>query len=351
MRTLARYWLPRVAVFAVFAFVMLVVLPRLLGDFRELQFGYVAIFFIAILGLNVLTGYTGQISLGHGAFMMLGAYVTAILVADHGVNVYVTIPLAALFTGVVGFVFGFPALRLEPVHLALATFGLAIAVPALARKFEHFTGGSGGKFLPIDFPTGEYLYRLSWAIALGMFALAWLFLRGRIGRALRAVRDNSIAASSSGVDLTLYKTLAFGFSAAFAGVAGSLYGIATVVVSPELFPITLSILLLTGAVVGGLGALSGVFVGALFAQFVPIYAGTWVGDLFEALGLGGVVSGESLEQQAPAVVYGTVLILLMFLLPTGFAGLVRRVTYPLTKRLRSRQIQMPPRPTTPEGDV
>jgi branched-chain amino acid transport system permease protein len=350
MSSVVRYWLPRIAVFAVFVAVV-AVFPRFISDFRELQFGYVAIFFIAILGLNVLTGYTGQISLGHGAFMMIGAYTTAILYADHGVNIYATIPLAALVAGAAGFVFGFPALRFSPVHLALATFGLAIAVPALSRKFVEFTGGSSGKFLPISFPTGEYLYRLSWGIALGMFVLCWLFLRGRIGRALRAVRDAEIAATSSGVNLTLYKTLAFGFSAAFAGVAGSLYGIATVVVSPELFPITLSILLLTGAVVAGLGSLTGILVGALFAQFVPIYAGGWVGDLSDKIGLGGVVSGDALEQQAPAVVYGSVLILLMFLLPTGFAGLARRIAYPLTNRLRRRQIHMPPRPTTPEGEV
>jgi branched-chain amino acid transport system permease protein len=345
-----RYWLTRAIVFAVFAAAVLA-LPYFLSDFRELQFGYVAIYFIAILGLNVLTGYTGQISLGHGAFMMVGAYTTAILVADHAWNVYATIPVAALVAGLAGLVFGFPALRFSPVHLALATFGLAIAVPALSRKFVDFTGGSSGKFLPISFPTGHYLYYLAWGIALGMFVVGFLFLRGRTGRALRAVRDGDIAAMSSGVDVTLYKTLAFGFSAAFAGVAGSLFGIANVVVSPELFPITLSILLLTGTVVAGLGSLTGIYVGALFAQFVPIYAGGWVGDLFEKIGLGGVVSGETLEQQAPAVVYGTVLILLMFLLPTGFAGLVRRITYPLTNRLGKRQINMPPRPTTPEGDV
>ena len=240
MREGAAYWGIRIGGFALAAGIV-AAFPLLISDFRTLQFGYVAIFFIALIGLNILTGYTGQISLGHGAFMMIGAYTVGILMHDLDVNVYLTIPLAGLVAGAAGFLFGFPALRLSPVHLALATFGIAIAVPALSRKFVDFTGGSSGIFLPITFPTGRYLYTLGWATAGIMFVLGWLFLRGKTGRALRSIRDNEIAASSSGVNVTLYKTLAFGVSAFYAGIAGALYGIATVVVSPELFPITLSI--------------------------------------------------------------------------------------------------------------
>lgn len=343
MREGAAYWGIRIGGFALAAGIV-AAFPLLISDFRTLQFGYVAIFFIALIGLNILTGYTGQISLGHGAFMMIGAYTVGILMRDLDVNVYLTIPLAGLVAGAAGFLFGFPALRLSPVHLALATFGIAIAVPALSRKFVDFTGGSSGIFLPITFPTGRYLYTLGWATAGIMFVLGWLFLRGKTGRALRSIRDNEIAASSSGVNVTLYKTLAFGVSAFYAGIAGALYGIATVVVSPELFPITLSILLLTGVVVAGLGSLTGIMVGALFAQFVPLYAGEVLGSFSEQIGFGGVLSGEALAKQAPSVVYGAILIGLMLVFPTGAAGLLRRLLGPLTNKLQSRQIEVPPRP-------
>jgi branched-chain amino acid transport system permease protein len=314
-------------------------LPRFISDFRAQQFAYVGIYFIALLGLNVLTGFTGQISLGHGAFMAIGGYTTAILISDQGLKIgghvfssdmkdVWTIPLAGLVAGVAGFLFGFPALRLTGLYLALATFAVAVAMPGLIKyeRFETFTGGGGGiNLFGIPGLTGaingvtipvidrtitfnEWLYYLSWTIALIMFAIAWLLLRGRTGRSFRAIRDSELAAASSGVNLATYKTLAFGISAFYAGVAGSLLAIATTFVNPDTYPITLSIFLLVGVVVGGLGSLWPLVFGAIFIQFLPL----WAQEVSKAQG-------------APAVVYGVVLILVMLAMPGGVAGLLRRL--------------------------
>ena len=310
--------------------VVVFVLPSFVSAFRAQQLAYVAIYLVAIIGLNILTGYTGQISLGHGAFMAIGGYTTAILMADHGVKDIWTIPIAALVTGVVGFLFGIPALRLSGLYLALATFAIAVSMPAVIKRFEGFTGGGGGinlfglpeltasltpvEVLGQELVFNDWLYYLCWTIALVGYVIAWLFLGGRTGLALRAVRDSETAAQSSGVSLPRYKTLAFGVSAAYAGVAGSLFAIATTFVNPDTFPVALSILLLVGVVVGGLGSLVGLVAGAVFIQFLPIWS-----------------QEASKSPGAPSVVSGLILIALMFVLPMGFAGLIARLKT-LTKR-------------------
>ena len=207
---------------------LVVFLPKAFNDYFNYRLAFVGIYFIAIVGLNILTGYNGQISLGHGAFMAVGAYTTAILNVNYGVGLYWTIPLAGIVTGLFGFAFGFPALRLSGVYLALATFGLAVSIPLVAKRFEHFTGGGQGKTVALPsspiggLSTNQWVSYLTWAIAGLMFGLAWWILRGNLGRAFRAVRDAPIAAVSSGVSLARYKTLAFGIAAAYAGVAGAL---------------------------------------------------------------------------------------------------------------------------------
>jgi branched-chain amino acid transport system permease protein len=300
------------------------VLPAFLTDFRAQQFAYVGIYLIALIGLNVLTGYTGQMSLGHGAFMAVGGYTTAILMTDHGVKDLWTIPIAALVAGAAGFLFGLPALRLTGLYLALATFAIAVSTPAVLKKFDGFTGGGSGKNLfglkqltagvtPVHvlgwkLNFNNWLYYICWTVALVLYAVAWLLLRGRTGLAFRAVRDSETAALSSGVSLARYKMLAFGVSAAYAGVAGSLYAIATTYVNPDTFPVQLSIFLLVGVVVGGLGSLTGLIAGAVFIEFLPL----WAQDVSKSPG-------------APGVIYGVILIGVIFLLPTGAAGLLRRV--------------------------
>ena len=328
-------------------------LPRFISDFRAQQFAYVGIYFIALLGLNVLTGFTGQISLGHGAFMAIGGYTTAILISEQGLKLgghtfasdmkdIWTIPLAGLVAGVVGFLFGFPALRLTGLYLALATFAVAVAMPGLIKyeRFEGFTGGGGGiNLFGIPGLTGalegvtipvidrtitfnEWLYYLSWTIALVMFALAWVLLRGKIGRSFRAVRDSELAAASSGVNLATYKTLAFGISAFYAGIAGSLLAIATTFVNPDTYPITLSIFLLVGVVVGGLGSLWPLVFGAIFIHFMQIeWAQRTEAVIPNFIPVLGDIDTDL--PGAPSVAFGVILILIMLAFPGGAAGLVR----------------------------
>jgi branched-chain amino acid transport system permease protein len=236
--------------------------------------------------------------------MMIGGYTTAILAGKHGWNVLLTIPLAALVAGAAGLAFGLPALRLSGLYLALATFALAVAVPQLPKKFAGFTGGNSGIVLPLK--PNVWYYRTAWICAGIAFVVAWLLLRGRFGRTFRAVRDSEVAAASSGVFGGLYKTAAWGWSAAYAGVAGSLLAIWAGFANPGSYPFTLSLLLLVGLVVGGMGSLWGLVVGALLVEFLPIEA-------------------QRISKSAPGVVQGAVLIAAMLLLPGGVAGVVRRL--------------------------
>ena len=197
-------------------------LPFTMDGYHQGIVSSVAIYFIAILGLNILTGYTGQISIGHGAFMAIGGYTTVLLSHDRHLNLIATLPVAFAVSFACGVLVGIPALRLSGVYLALATFALAVSVPQLPLKFSKFLGGSNG--VQTDHTASHlWLYAVSWSCAAIAFVAAWLLLRGRIGRAFRAVRDSEVAAASSGVSLPIYKTFAFGVSAAFAGVAGSLF--------------------------------------------------------------------------------------------------------------------------------
>jgi branched-chain amino acid transport system permease protein len=317
---------------------VIALLPLYVSEFRAFELARVGVFFIALLGLNILTGYTGQISLGHGAFMAIGAYTTAIIVTRSDVRDLWTIPLAGLVAGAVGFLFGFPALRLAGVYLALGTFALAVAVPSLAKygRIEEFTGGGGGLLLdlpvtPFGLPLSpsDWLYYLCWGIAAALFVLAWVLVRGRTGRALRAIRENELAAVSSGVGLPTYKTFAFGVSAFYGGVAGSLYGITINFVNPDTFPVSLSILLLTGVVVGGLGSLSGVVFGALFIQYIPIYAPDILDWPLSRLGF----DVDTTSTGVPAVVYGLILLAVLLVIPFGAAGVFPRLGRALNNRL------------------
>jgi branched-chain amino acid transport system permease protein len=299
--------------------------------------------------------------------MAIGGYTTAILMAGNeqfggpisgGLQDVWTLPIAGLVAGAFGLAFGLPALRLSGLYLALATFAIAVAMPSTVKRFEEFTGGGQGiqlfglpeltgsnaavgadpnapatfELLGLTFTQNEWMYYLAWTVALVMFAGAWLILRGRTGRALRAVRDSETAAVSSGVSLAKYKTLAFGISAAYAGVAGGLFAIASAFVNPDTFPIALSIFLLVGIVVGGLGGLSGLVFGAIFVAFLPLWAqGQDLGSL-----LPDRIVEETQKPGGPAIVYGIVLILLMFILPNGVGGLFRRIGQLITSRRYSR---------------
>jgi branched-chain amino acid transport system permease protein len=301
----------------VVGFVALVILagllPFALSNFRLFQFTQVFIYAIALLGLNILTGYNGQISLGHGAFYALGAYTAAIMIDKWSVPYGWTLPAAGLICLIVGFLFGIPALRLEGLYLALATFALALAVPQILKYFEHWTGGSQGIVLskpeaPFGLPLSpdQWLYLLTLAVTLALFILAWNLLRGRTGRAVVAIRDNHIAAEAMGVNTALYKSLTFGVSAGYTGVAGALSALAIAFVAPDSFDVFRSITFLVGIVIGGLASVSGAIFGGFFIQFVP----NWAQDISKA---------------APWAIYGVFLIAFMYAMPRGIAGAVRLV--------------------------
>jgi branched-chain amino acid transport system permease protein len=297
-----------------FGVLVLIVLPFVLTDFRTVQLATVGAYFIAILGLDVLTGHSGQISLGHGAFMAVGAYTTAILMANHGVRDVWTIPIAAGVAGVIGLLAGVPALRLSGLYLALATFGIAVVLPTILKKFDHFTGGSTGITLfgkPAQTGHGvgiwgltnnQWLYALTWTVGAVVFLIAWWLLDSRFGRSLRAIRDSELAATAYGVNRAKYKVLAFGVSAAFAGVAGALFAINVAYVAPDTFPIQLSLYLLVGAVVGFFGSIWGAVFGALLIQFLP--------DIV------GLIPHVDTKQAGPTTLFfGLVLVVLMLVLP------------------------------------
>jgi len=291
-------------------------LPFIVSNYRTFQLTLVLVYAIALLGLNILTGYNGQISLGHGAFYALGAYCTAILMDHWGVPYWATIPVAGAVCLVVGFLFGLPALRLEGLYLALATFALGVAMPQLLKYhlLEKWTGGVQGIVImkpspPFGLPLNpdQWLYFFTLAIGAVMFILGYNLIRGRIGRALVAIRDQHIAAEAMGIHNALYKSLAFGVSAMFTGVAGALGAVAVQFVAPDSFNIFLSIVFLVGIVVGGLASIPGALYGALFIQFVPNIA-------------------DEISKAAPWAIFGVFMIGFVYLMPTGVAGAVRLIT-------------------------
>jgi branched-chain amino acid transport system permease protein len=294
------------------AAVFIALLPFQMSGYHQVLWARVAIFFIAILGLNIVTGYTGQISVGHGAFMAIGGYTTALLSYHQGTDLLVTLPISFAITFACGILFGFPALRLSGVYLALATFALAVSVPQLPLKFSKFTGGSNG-IRTQDTPSYLWQYGVSWGCAALLFVGAWLLLRGRTGRAFRSIRDSPVAAASSGVSLPIYKTLAFGVSAAYAGVAGSLLVIVTNgYAQPSEFSILLSLEILIGAAVAGFGSLWGVLVGAAFIGLLPTVS--------TDVPIVGSNHGRD-------VVFGLIVIFVILALPNGFAGLLARLAH------------------------
>jgi branched-chain amino acid transport system permease protein len=298
------------------------VLPFFIANYRVFQLTLALAYAISILGLNMLIGFNGQISLGHGAFYAIGAYTAAILMDKWGVPYWATIPVAGAVCLVAGFLFGLPALRLEGLYLAIATLALGIAMPQILKHkaLEHWTGGSQGiviikpdapQWLHISQDHWLYLFTLAWTVAL--FFVGWNLLRGRVGRAMVAIRDQPVAAQAMGVNTSLYKSLTFGVSALYTGVGGALGAIAVQFVAPDSFAIFLSFSLFIGVVIGGLSSISGAVYGALFIQFVPNVA-------------------DQISKAAPWAIYGVFLIVFMYAMPTGVAGFIRMARARLRRR-------------------
>ena len=300
---------------------LLLITPLFVKNFIIFQMTMVLIYAIAILALNLLTGGSGQFSLGQSAFYAVGAYTAGILMEHLGVNYVLTIPAAGIVCFIFGFLFGFPALRLSGVYLALATFALAVAMPQILKLnlFEHWTGGVQGLVITKpDAPFGlkmsqdMWLYYFTLFVSTVIYVLSINLLRSRSGRAMMAIRDNQIAASAMGVDLPLYKTLAFGISAAFTGIAGALGAIVVQFVAPDSFTIQLAIAIFVGMVVGGVGWLPGSLIGAAFIVFVPNIA-------------------EGISKGLSGAVFGIILFGVIFLMPHGARQVARYLETLITK--------------------
>jgi branched-chain amino acid transport system permease protein len=321
---------PQTVLFLALLLLAVVAPLYILGKFPTLEWTYVFAFLIAMMGINLLTGFCGQISLGNSAFMAVGGYATAILVFKLGWNYLATFPIAAALAAVGGVMLGIPALKLRGLYLGLATFALAISSPTLIRHFDNLTGGSQGISVPpAQDPFGlvasqaltseQWLYYLALALTVALFLFSRALLRTDVGRAFRTIRESETAAVANGISLTYYKTLAFGLSAVFAGVAGSLDAVTTGYVSPDSFDVNLSLALVVGAVIGGLGTMAGPLLGAIFVVWSPIYAQ----EVFKA---------------RPDIVYGVLLIALMYTMPQGLMGGYRRaMTWYLRQRRARRE--------------
>lgn len=296
--------------------VVAVLLTFLVSDFRLFQFSTVITWAIAMLGLNLLTGFNGQISLGHGAFMGMGAYTIAILVRDYSMPYPLALLIAFAICFVVGALLGIPALRLEGVSLALITIALALAFPQVIKKFSGVTNGVGGiaaspsqQFRSPEW-TGlsddQFMYLVFVVIAAFMFWLAWNLTRGRWGLAMMSIRDNPVSAASMGVNLPRTKVWTFAMSTGYAGVGGALQMMLTGFTGPDNWGVGVSIFVLTGIVIGGLATIAGAVIGGVFQVFMPNFA-------------------VNISDSAPGVVQGVVIILVMILAPGGVMGMGRKV--------------------------
>lgn len=317
------------------------VAPDVISDYRLFVISTMMIAGIAVLGLNLLTGFNGQISLGHGAFYAVGAYTAAVLMdkvmwpdfLGGGTFPYwLAVIVAAFVCFGVGYLFGLPALKLEGHYLALATFALALAVPQFLKYkwLEELTGGVQGIVLTkpqppcldhffSDSPTlclpiseDQWLYYYVLIVMIGLYFVAFNILRGRNGRAMMAIRDHHMAADTMGINTAQYKTVTFGISAAYTGVAGALSASAIAFVAPDSFGFFLSITLLIGLVVGGVASLAGSVIGGVFTVIVQNSAQALSNFAKNDLGLPFDLSAYS--------VYGILLLILMYVMPLGIAG-------------------------------
>jgi len=309
----------------IIALIIAALLPFAVKNFILFQLTLAMVYGIAILGLNLLTGVNGQFSLGHSAFFALGAYTAAIMMDRLDIAYYWTLPVAGIVCLVFGVLFGLPALRLQGIYLALATFSLAVATPQLlkATPLEHWTGGVQGiVIIKPDAPFGlplspdQWLYYLTLAVVIVLFVCAANLINSRTGRALIAIRDNPIAARAMGIDLSVYKSLTFGVSAFYTGVAGALGAIVIQFVAPDSFTFAFAIALFVGLVVGGVGSIPGALFGGLFVLFVPNIA-------------------EHFSKGLAGAIYGIILIIVIYLMPSGAAGLFQLLAGKFTRKSTS----------------
>lgn len=301
----------------------LAVTPLIMAPTTNLNLSMVMVYAMVGMGLNLLTGNCGQISLGHSAFFALGAYIAAVGI-QAGFHYLAVLPLAAVVCFAVGYLFGIPALRLQGLHLALITLGLALVTPALIKRLDGVTSGQEGISVVIAPKDGlpleadqRWYYLCLIVVAVGFIAARRLS-SGRIGRSLIAVRDNEMAAETTGIRASRVKTTVFGISASYAGLGGVLYVYVVQFVGPDSFGLTMAIAFITMIVVGGLGSVTGAILGAFFIQYMPMWT-------------------SGINQAAAGVTYGVVLIAAMFVMPFGIVGLFRAGLAPFLSQFAGRK--------------
>ena len=299
--------------FAVFLAVA-VALPFLLEGYSTYRLALVGAMAVAVLGVNLLIGQSGQISIGHGAFFAIGAYSAAIAMNNFGLSAYRALPIAAAVSFVAGFLLGWPALRFGTIHLILLTWGASLVLPQVLKLdvLQPWTGGVNGIYFDRPQPPawsglGEdrYWYFVVLAVMIVFFWIAGNLVQSRSGRALAAIRDNEIAAASAGIDVRIFKTVIFGISAMYVGVGGALTGLLDDFIAPDSYGLFFSFLLLIGAVAAGFGSVWGALIGGFLILFLP----TTVASLPAALAV------------PPA---GFFILLVIYFMPDGFTGLMRR---------------------------
>jgi branched-chain amino acid transport system permease protein len=324
-------------------------------EFRTFQATRFGLWLIILLGLNLLTGYSGQISLGHAALVAVGAYVAAVLMNDgfmgQNVPVAVAVLTAGIFTGILAFLLGAPALRLSGPYLAIATLAMIIALPQILKlesisfagreiplDVAHWTGGVQGILLDRPKSPGsldglvtkyQWLYYEVMVPAILMTFMAWNITRSRIGRAFIAIRDTEVGAEHMGVNLSLYKMTAFGLSGLYAGVGGGLFAYTEAFMSPDSFEVIKSITMLVAVVLGGLASIVGTIFGALFMAFQAEIVDA-VSGLFTRLPSIDALRGylpttKSDFERLRGAIYSVPLIIFIIFAPGGLAGLVRQI--------------------------
>ena len=312
---------------AIVVAVILVVLSIQLGSYRDYQMAEVAAYVTAVAGLTVLIGLSGQISIGNGAFMAIGAYGGALLLIHLNWPLELVLLASVVIAAAGGAIFGLAAARLRGPYLAGATLMLAVALPTLANQYASLFGGDQGlstsintpAFLGPTFPPTRWLAWVTCAGALIILVLLANLGRSRVGRSWRAVRDDEVAASLAGLNVARLQILAFVVSAACAGLGGALLALVTGIVAPGAYTLTLSIGLLTAAVIGGLGSLLGAVWGSLLLVLVP----TYLTNVAASHGFSGAASSS-----VPIAAYGVVLIVVMLVFPAGIQGGLRRLFGP-----------------------
>jgi branched-chain amino acid transport system permease protein len=312
--------------------IFLAAFPFLFKNYYVYVANYMAINIIVAVGLNILVGYTGQISLGHAGFFAIGAYGTITLMSAAHFPFLLALLAAALVASFFGFLLGLPALRLEGPYLSIATLGFGLTITQVIGRLEFF-GGRQGLHAPAlvigpwHLTTDRDFYYLLLAITVAMTLAARNILRTRVGRAFIAIRDADIAAESIGVNLLIYKTLSFALSAFFAGAAGGLYAFVLRFIEPEIFTLLMSIMFLAMVVIGGLGTIMGSIAGACLISWLDLQLRNildipYVGDLLHRLSQSFFsITGVSNIQY---IVFGLILIGIMLFEPLGLFGIWMR---------------------------